>query len=92
MSIIILGISAFYHDSAAALLIDGEIIAAAQEERFTRNKNDATFPVNSISYVVREAGIDFNDLTACTRRSTENILGQSWALRRANVATSLIET
>ncbi len=58
--IYILGISAFYHDSAAALLADGDIVAAAQEERFTRKKHDATFPVNSINYVLYEAGIDLH--------------------------------
>lgn len=46
----ILGISAFYHDSAAALVLDGEIIAAAQEERFTRKKHDHNFPANAINY------------------------------------------
>ena len=60
----ILGISAYYHDSAAALLIDGEIIAAAQEERFTRIKHDSSFPINACKYVLEEAGISFNDLTA----------------------------
>lgn len=60
----ILGISAYYHDSAAALLIDGEIVAAAQEERFTRIKHDSSFPINACKYVLEEAGIDFNDLTA----------------------------
>lgn len=55
---IVLGISAFYHDSAAAVLLDGEIIAAAQEERFTRKKHDARFPENAIRYCLREAGID----------------------------------
>ena len=50
----ILGISAFYHDSAAALIIDGKIIAAAQEERFTRKKHDARFPQNAINYVLKE--------------------------------------
>ncbi|HXW22354.1 MAG TPA: carbamoyltransferase N-terminal domain-containing protein, partial [Rhodomicrobium sp.] len=54
----ILGISAFYHDSAAALVTDGRIVAAAQEERFTRKKNDAGFPRNAIQYCVQEAGID----------------------------------
>jgi carbamoyltransferase len=49
----ILGISAFYHDSAAALVQDGEIIAAAQEERFTRKKHDARFPENAIRYCLR---------------------------------------
>jgi carbamoyltransferase len=51
----ILGISAFYHDSAAALVVDGEIVAAAQEERFTRKKHDHEFPVNAIQYCLREA-------------------------------------
>lgn len=60
----ILGISAFYHDSAAALIIDGEIIAAAQEERFTRIKHDAGFPENAIKYVLGEAGITYDELTA----------------------------
>ncbi len=53
----ILGISAFYHDSAAALLGDGRIIAAAQEERFTRRKHDAAFPRNAIAYCLAEAGV-----------------------------------
>ena len=60
----ILGISAYYHDSAAAILVDGEIIAAAHEERFTRKKHDASFPVNAAKYVLEEAGISYNDLTA----------------------------
>ncbi|HAH49226.1 MAG TPA: hypothetical protein DCM07_31185, partial [Planctomycetaceae bacterium] len=53
----ILGISAFYHDSAAALIVDGEIIAAAQEERFTRIKHDAAFPQHAIAYCLEEAGL-----------------------------------
>jgi carbamoyltransferase len=57
---IVLGLSAFYHDSAAALVRDGEIIAAAQEERFTRVKNDADFPVNAIQFCLDEAGIDLD--------------------------------
>ncbi|MGO4293620.1 carbamoyltransferase family protein [Chitinophaga sp. RAB17] len=61
---IILGISAFYHDSAAALIIDGQIVAAAQEERFTRIKQDPSFPAQAIKYVLSEAGISFNELTA----------------------------
>lgn len=60
----ILGISAFYHDSAAALIVDGEIIAAAQEERFTRIKHDASFPKNAVEYVLQEAGLDADDLHA----------------------------
>lgn len=54
----ILGISAFYHDSAAALVKDGEIIAAAQEERFTRKKADASLPARAIEYCLKEAGVD----------------------------------
>ena len=53
----ILGISAFYHDSAACLLKDGEIVAAAQEERFTRKKHDSEFPTNAILYCLQEANI-----------------------------------
>jgi carbamoyltransferase len=58
----ILGISAFYHDSAAALVRDGEIIAAAQEERFTRKKGDASFPQHAIDYCLSAAGISVDDL------------------------------
>ena len=53
----ILGISAFYHDSAAALVVDGEVIAAVQEERFTRRKHDPSYPSCSIDYVLSEAGL-----------------------------------
>ena len=58
----ILGISAFYHDSAACLLKDGEIVSAAQEERFTRKKHDAAFPRCAIEYCLKEAGIGANDI------------------------------
>ncbi len=58
----ILGISAFYHDSAAALLTDGKIIAAAQEERFTRKKHDPSYPYNSIKYVLEEANLELNQI------------------------------
>jgi len=58
----ILGISAYYHDSAACLVRDGEIIAAAQEERFTRKKHDAGFPREAIAYCLREGGIGLKDL------------------------------
>lgn len=58
----ILGISAYYHDSAAALLRDGEIIAAAQEERFTRKKHDAGFPRQALDYCLQEAGIALADV------------------------------
>ena len=58
----ILGISAYYHDSAAALIRDGQIVAAAQEERFTRKKHDAGFPGNAIAYCLQEARISLADL------------------------------
>ncbi len=58
----ILGISCFYHDSAAALVVDGEIIAAAQEERFTRKKHDFNFPINAINWCLKEANIKVSDL------------------------------
>ena len=58
----ILGISAFYHDSATALIIDGEIIAAAQEERFTRKKHDASYPANAINYCLSEANLSLEQV------------------------------
>jgi carbamoyltransferase len=58
----VLGISAFYHDSAAAIIVDGEIIAAAQEERFTRKKHDASYPKNAINYVLKEAVLKLNEV------------------------------
>jgi carbamoyltransferase len=58
----ILGLSAYYHDSAAALLVDGEIVAAAQEERFTRRKHDHRFPINAVRYCLAEAGLTAADL------------------------------
>ena len=60
----ILGISAFYHDSAAALVVDGKIIAAAQEERFTRDKHTPDFPTQSIKYCLEESGLDIDELDA----------------------------
>jgi len=62
MSKAILGISAYYHDSAAALLVDGRIIAAAQEERFTRKKHDARFPAAAIRYCLQEGGLELGDV------------------------------
>ena len=64
MTSTILGISAFYHDSAAALVVDGKILAAAQEERFTRIKHDPAFPEQAIAYVLKEAGLDPEDIDA----------------------------
>ena len=59
---IILGISAYYHDSAAALIVNGEIIAAAQEERFTRIKQDKRFPISAIKYCLKEAGCELSEV------------------------------
>ena len=58
----ILGISAFYHDSAAALVVDGEIVAAAQEERFSRKKHDARFPAHAVRYCLEAGGLNPADL------------------------------
>ena len=62
----ILGISAFYHDSAAALIIDGKIIAAAQEERFSRKKHDSSYPFHAIEYVLKEAKLKLNEVNYIT--------------------------
>ena len=58
----ILGISAFYHDSAAALIIDGKIIAAAQEERFSRKKHDSGYPFHAVEYVLKESKLKLNEV------------------------------
>ena len=58
----ILGISAFYHDSAAAIVVDGRIVAAAQEERFTRIKHDPAFPKNAVDYCLAEAGVSYDEI------------------------------
>ena len=58
----VLGISAYYHDSAAALVADGKILAAAQEERFTRKKHDESFPAKAVEYCLKEAGVIVADL------------------------------
>jgi carbamoyltransferase len=58
----ILGISAFYHDSAATILIDGKIVAAAQEERFTRKKHDASYPFNAVEFVLKKAKLKLSDI------------------------------
>ena len=58
----ILGISAFYHDSAAAILIDGKIIAAAQEERFTRKKHDSSYPYNAVEFLLKYTNLKLSDV------------------------------
>jgi len=62
MAVTILGISAYYHDSAACLLRDGNIVAAAQEERFSRKKHDARFPRNAIQFFLKQGEIKVEDL------------------------------
>ena len=62
MKSVILGLSAYYHDSAAALVVDGEIVAAAQEERFTRIKHDSSFPAQAVRYVLDETGYSLDDV------------------------------
>ncbi|MCB0836087.1 MAG: hypothetical protein KDD99_05435, partial [Bacteroidetes bacterium] len=59
---IVLGISAYYHDSAAAIVENGKVLYAAQEERFTRIKNDASFPENALKYCLEESGYGVEDL------------------------------
>lgn len=61
---VVLGISAFYHDSAAAIVVDGKIVAAAQEERFTREKHTAEFPTNAIQYCLKEVGLELIEVDA----------------------------
>ena len=58
----ILGVSAFYHDSAAALVIDGKIIAAAQEERFSRIKHDSSYPFNAVEYVLKQEKLKLSEI------------------------------
>ena len=58
----ILGISAFYHDSAATLIIDGKIIAAAQEERFTRKKHDSSYPFYAVEFVLKFSGLKLSEI------------------------------
>ena len=62
----ILGVSSFYHDSAAALVEDGKIVAAAQEERFTRKKHDSDFPARAIEYCLDQAGLDLDEVEYVT--------------------------
>jgi carbamoyltransferase len=63
---VVLGISAFYHDSAAAILVDGKIVAAAQEERFTRIKHDSSYPFNAVEYVLKEAKVKLSNVNYIT--------------------------
>ena len=76
---IILGLSAFYHDSAAAIIINGKIIAAAQEERFTRIKHDPSFPLQSINYVLNEAKITIGEVNNIGDDGTSYVL-ETWVV------------
>ena len=58
----ILGISAFYHDSAAAIIVDGKILAAVQEERFTRKKHDSNYPYNAVEFVLKYSKLKLSDI------------------------------
>ena len=58
----ILGISAFYHDSSAAIIVDGNIVAAAQEERFSRKKHDQRYPFNAVKYVLEESNFNLSEI------------------------------
>src|SRR5689334_10058681 len=58
----ILGLSAYYHDAAACLVIDGRVVAAAQEERFTRKKHDAAFPAHAVGFCLERAGLSIKDI------------------------------
>ena len=84
----ILGISAFYHDSAAALIDDGRIVAAAQEERFTRKKHDAAFPHNAIAYCLAEAGIAAGRARPCRvlRQAVPEVRAAAGNLHRVRAA------
>jgi len=77
----VLGISAFYHDSAAALVQDGKIIAAAQEERFSRKKHDSSYPFHSIEYVLKEASLKLNEIDYIAFYEILSILDIVWLSR-----------
>jgi carbamoyltransferase len=61
---VVLGVSAYYHDSAASIVVNGQVVAAAQEERFSRKKHDSSFPENAIKYCLLEAGVELTDLSS----------------------------
>ena len=86
----VLGISAFYHDSAAALIEEGRVVAAAQEERFTRKRHDADFPANAVGYCLEapsaETSAAFLDLALARCRRRRRGLTAGWALLAAEVA------
>ena len=81
---VILGISAFYHDSAAALVRDGEIIAAAQEERFTRKKHDSRFPSHAVEFCLAQGGVRLSDLDFVARHA--DMIGFSFVQSADDIA------
>ena len=73
----ILGISAFYHDSAAALVVDGNIVAAAQEERFTRIKHDSSYPFHAVNFVLKYSNLNLRDIDGDIAHSGTKINGKN---------------
>ena len=90
----ILGISAFYHDSAAALIVDGQILAAVQEERFTRKKHDPGFPKEAVKYCLDYSGISIKELRVDGGATVNNTLMQFQAdvLNTETVRPKVVET
>ena len=74
----ILGISAFYHDSAACILVDGKIIAAAQEERFTRKKHDPNYPHNAIEFVLKFANLKLSEVDQIVFFEKQSYISVPW--------------
>ena len=95
----ILGVSCYYHDAAAALLVDGQLVAAAEEERFTRKKHDSSFPQNAINFCLTYAGITADDLDYVVfyekplvkferiLQTTLSTFPKSWAVFRESMVT-----
>ena len=72
----ILGISAFYHDSAASIIVDGQIIAAAQEERFSRIKHDSSYPKNAVEFVLNYSNLSLSQVESCQTLSAQAPTGK----------------
>lgn len=89
---LILGISAFYHDSAVALVADGAPVVAAQEERFTRRRYDPSFPMHAVEYCLNEAGVGIQDVSAIAYFEDPALkfrrAALSWSIRRSTSAAS----
>ena len=86
----IIGVSFFYHDSAAVLLHDGKLVAAAEEERFSRKKHDHSFPINAIQFCLKEAGISSHGIHLLfRRRSARIVVPASQAMRHSSILKSI---